>query len=275
MSLFVRGARAPEFCIITPTAYLDLYAVQSRTHLVLAHLVDTDDEYAAFYATMSSYGDRLIMDNGAFELGESYAPDKLIQLGHKCGADAIVLPDYPGQPAEKTIVAAEALIPQVLDAGFETFFVPQSKVGDLEDFLAAYAWAADHPDINIIGMSILGIPNALPHVPAAYARVVMTHIIIERMLGLADKHHHYLGLNAGPNVEIPALLKLEALDTCDSSNPVWCGINGIKYNETLSDWMGVQKKYLRDVDFKDPRSKKQHIHDVIQHNVGLTLGLFK
>lgn len=273
---FAPGAEAPQFCIITPTAYLEQYATQTQTHLVLAHLVDTDDVYAAFYKARSEAGDRLIMDNGAFELGESYAPDKLIELGNKCGAHALVLPDYPFQPAEKTIRAAEALIPQVMEAGFATFFVPQSKTGDLEDWVAAYTWAVENPDIDIIGMSILGVPNAIPEIPTAYARVVMSTILADRGV-FGQKHHHYLGLNSGPNVEIPALLKMGLLDTCDSSNPVWCGINGIRYNETLSDWMGVQKKYLREVDFGEHYAhptKKAHIHDAIQFNISATLGLF-
>lgn len=270
---FVLGAEKPTFCIITPTAYLNTYAIQSRTHLVLAHLVDTDEEYATFYKDRSDAGDRLIMDNGAFELGESYAPDQLVRLGEKCGAHAIVLPDYPFCEAGKTIEAAEQLIPFVKDAGFATFFVPQSKVGDLNDWIAAYEWASQNPDIDIIGMSILGIPNALPDVPTAYARVVMSAIIADRGI-IADKHHHYLGLNSAPNVEIPPLLAFGMLDTCDSSNPVWCGINGIQYNTTLSDWMGVQKKYLREVDFKEHFSKKGHIHEAIQTNINLTMGLF-
>lgn len=270
---FALGAEPPQFCIITPTAYLDHYATQSSTHLVLAHLVDTDEAYAAFYKERSELGDRLIMDNGAFELGESYAPDMLVELGQKCGAHAIVLPDYPFQPASKTIEASAALIPFVKEAGFATFFVPQSKTGDLNDWLAAYEWAGQNPDIDIIGMSILGIPNAIPEVPAAYARVVVSALIADRGI-IADKHHHYLGLNAAPNVEIPALLQFEMLDTCDSSNPVWFGINGVQYNETYSDWAGIQKKYMRHVDFAEKLTDKAHIHDAIQRNVDMTLGLF-
>ena len=99
--------REPRFCIITPTAYLEKYASLSDMHLVLAHLVDTDDNYADFYCSRNEFK---IMDNGAFELGESYDPDKLLALAYKCNAQAIVLPDYPFQPADKTIKASSALI---------------------------------------------------------------------------------------------------------------------------------------------------------------------
>lgn len=273
---FAHRAELPQFCIIAPTAYLQQYAAQSRTHLVLAHLVNSDPVYAAFYKLRSNMGDRLIMDNSAFELGQSFSPDKLVDLGIKCGAHAIVLPDYPLQPAEKTVQAAIDILPQVKAAGFATAFVPQSLTNDLEDWIGAYEWAADHPDIDIICGSILGIPNALPHIPPQYARVVMATILKERDVH-ADKHHHWLGLNSGANVEIPALIKMRILDSCDSSNPTWCGVNGIRYNTTFSDWMGVQKKYLRDVDFNEPfadQCKKAHIHEAIQYNINLTLGLF-
>ena len=42
--------KQPQFCIITPTAYCEPYASRSSMHLVLAHLVDTDEQYADFYA---------------------------------------------------------------------------------------------------------------------------------------------------------------------------------------------------------------------------------
>ena len=70
----------PKFCIITPTEYLGHFASQSQMHLVLAHLVDTNEAYADFYERDLSFK---IMDNGAFELGESYEPEKLIDLGRR------------------------------------------------------------------------------------------------------------------------------------------------------------------------------------------------
>src|SRR5665213_402180 len=126
--LIMNQNKSPQFSIIAPTAYLERYASQSRTHLALAHLVDTSQQYADFYRIRSTiYDDFIIMDNSAFEIGESYDPDKLIELGHKCKANAIVLPDYPFQPGQKTVDAASKMIPVVKTAGFQTMFVPQSE----------------------------------------------------------------------------------------------------------------------------------------------------
>ena len=262
--------KSPQFGIITPTAYLERFASQSKMHLVLAQHVDTDEVYSDFYA---SRNELKIMDNGAHELHESYNPDKLIELGKKCKADVIVLPDYPFESASKTIGASSALIDPVKDAGFKTMFVPQSQKGDIEDWINGYIWGVETPSIDLIGMSILGIPNAIPHIHIAYARVVMTQILIERGIFNFDKYHHYLGLNAGPKLEIPSLINMGAMDSCDSSGPVWAGICSHRY-ATKTDSLQSISKIKKHVDFDYPLVKDDETLDSIQHNIDLTLGLF-
>lgn len=264
----------PAFCVIAPTAYLEQYATQSNRHLVLAHLVAKDPNYAEFYRNRSAAGDFIIMDNGAFELGGSYAPDKLIRLGLECGADAIVLPDYPFQPTAVTVEAAEKWGSVVKDAGFYTMFVPQSEVGEKDDWMSGYVWAGQNGDIDIIGMSILGIPNAIPHIPRAYARVVMTEILIEQGLFAHNKYHHYLGLNAGPTLEIPPLLARGVLNSLDSSNPVWMAILGHEYTKNTDSYLSV-KKVKKEVEFDFPYLKDEDTHRRLQTNIDLTLELFK
>jgi hypothetical protein len=263
---------SPAFCVIAPTAYLEEYASRSNTHLVLAHIVDKSTPYAAFYKRMSVRGDRIIMDNGAFELGQSYEPSKLVALGTRCGAHAIVLPDYPGKPSTATIEAAQKWIPMIKGEGFATMFVPQSERGDLSDWVDCYMWAADNSDIDIIGMSILGVPNALPHIPAAYARVVMTELLKDRGV-FTEKYHHYLGLNAGPALEIPPLLKAEALNSCDSSNPVWMAILGHAYARNTDSYLAV-KKVKKEVDFDYAWTKDAETHQRICANLLMTFQLF-
>lgn len=265
----------PRFCVIAPIEYLDIYAVYSTTHLVLAHLVDTNEVYCNFYKTRSELGDTIIMDCSAFELGESYHPHKLVELGQKCGAHAIVLPDYPFQHSSKTIDAAMIWAKEIKQAGFATMFVPQSEQGDMTDWINCYNWAKENSDIDIIGMSILGIPNAWCHIPKMYARVVATEYLKSTGQFADNKYHHYLGLNSSPNVEVPSLLIMKALDSCDSSNPVWTGINGLQYNLIQDSYLPIAKKYLREVNFNEKMTSKQHIHTCIRHNLDITLDIFK
>jgi hypothetical protein len=213
------------------------------------------------------------MDNGAFELGESYDPAKLVELGKACGAHAIVLPDYPMQHYTKTVEAAKQWITPIKSAGFSTFFVPQSETGDLEGWIRSYEWAGGNPDIDIIGMSILGIPNALPHIPAAYARVVMSQVITDRNIQ-ANKYHHYLGLNSGPALEVPPLIKMGMLNSCDSSGPVWAGILGHEYSKNTDSYL-TTKKVKAHVEFDYPMTSDAETHRRVSHNLDLTLELFK
>lgn len=264
---------SPAFGIIAPTAYLETYSSQSRFHLVLAHLVDTDNAYADFYRQSSTLGDYIIMDNGAFELGESYEPAKLIQLGERIAADAIVLPDYPGQSSKVTVDAALEWGNEIKDADFQVMFVPQSTVGDQEDWINSYKWAAQTPWIDIIGMSILGIPNAFgSQIERAYARVVMTKLLIDRGIFAFDKYHHYLGLNAGPALEIPSLISMGTMNSCDSSGPVWAGICGQMYTEAADSYLST-RKIDKHVDFNYPWTTKDYVHQAIQTNVSMTLEL--
>lgn len=263
--------KKPQFCIITPTKYLSNYASQSSMHLVLAHLVDQSDEYAQWYADRTEYK---VMDNGAFEIGESYEPSKLIKLAHKCRANAIVLPDYPGQDFNKTIYESSKLLPKVKEEGFHTFYCPQSNIGDWIGWREGYKWGARNEDIDIIGMSILALPNSLPHIPAAYARVVATELLIKNGDFNFDKYHHYLGLNAGPGLEIPPLIAMNALDSCDSSGPVWQGILGHEYTKNTESLSPV-KKIKNEVQFDFPYLRDSEVHRRIQHNINLTMGVFK
>lgn len=267
--------QAPSFCYISPTSMLQSVDgwTSSRTHLVLAHLVDTDPVYAQFYADVAARGDFVIMDNSAYEIKTPYSPNKLTSLASQCGAQAVVLPDYPFMPASATIDAAIQYIPQFKEAGLGTFFVPQSKTGDLEEWISCYAWAANNPDIDIIGMSILGIPNALSNVSPSYARVVMSSILLDRGVFNNKKHHHYLGLNAGPALEIPSLLKMGVLDTIDSSGPVWAAILGHQYTVEADSYQMVSKLKMP-VNFNLPYVKDKATQERIAHNIRMTDMLF-
>ncbi len=265
------------FCFISPLSVMkNLDSFLGNNHLALAHLVNTNDEYANWFANRPDT-DFVIMDNGAFELGQSYTPDQLISLGQKCRADVIVLPDYPNQPWQRTLDAGIQWNSTFHDAGFKTMYVPQSEIGDLDGWLRSYQSATNldttfTPDV--IGMSILGIPNALPHIDKTFARVVITDLLIRDGLFNFNIHHHYLGLNSGPKLEIPTLLKMKALSTCDSSGPVWGALNKIKYANNTDSYM-KRSKLQKPIDFEYQLPLSLKVTETILHNIELTNKLFE
>lgn len=279
-------AGKPSFCAIAPISCSEL--VKGRNaHLVLAHLLDVDhvtgdvqkakvQEYIDFIRAESEAGAFVMMDNSAYELKEPYAPEKLLELATLCKAHAIVLPDYPFQPSSITIEAAKKFAPIFKAAGFKTFFVPQSRPGDEADWLDAYEWATrgEGSDlVDIIGISILGVPNAFNELAPSFARVVVMKMLISAGIYAPEKHHHFLGLNAGPALEIPSLLRMGVLDTIDSSGPVWAAINTHSYSNEYDSFQSV-KKLTSPVDFFMELPKDFRTLARIHHNVEMTDGLF-
>lgn len=276
--------KTPHFCTITPTAYLADYAryTGSKYHLLLAHLLHEDSThfdrgYLDFYKTTKLPGETYMMDCGAFELGKSYNPSRLVEIGKSVGADVLVLPDYPGQNFMTTINAAREHIPEFKENGFRTFFVPQSAPHDWNGWLESFEWALFNSDVDVIGMSILAHPNALPQYPKGYVRVIAADRIRQwldtdpaRAAAYDAKHIHWLGL-LSPGLELDPLLKMGMVDTLDSSGPVQYGHCGIPYDTFGESW-AVDKRYVPEVDFGAHVNKRAK--PVIEHNLGIIQAKF-
>ena len=256
-----------KFCHITPIDHLDL--VKDRdAHLTLAHIVSGMEgsaeqvkNYCAFYSQEKMANDNYIniMDNSAFELYKNkmpmFNPNELLDLAKAVSATHIVLPDHPAHPSMVTIDDAKMYAPLFKEAGFGTFFVPQSDIGDLEDLITAFAWGASSPLIDYIGISILAVPNAygcetgnnLQRYNARYK--FMNELYDRNLLQLAaqnGKKIHFLGMVDGPN-EIQ-LVRDFHIDTWDSSAGVWAGLNGMAFDNSPTGL--VNGKFEKHVDFR-------------------------
>ena len=254
-----------DFCHIVPTPHLDL--VKDReVHLVLAHLIEEDEEYCRFYSNLSTrLGGMLIMDNSAFEMYKReqpmYPTEKLIDMANKVGAQYVVMSDYPGEPIKRTMDAAVEMIPKLKEAGFGTFFCPQSEEGDIEGLIAAYGWAFYNPDIDYIAFSILNIPIAYGcergqvDKPWRMQRFLSRWMFMKELSRRFDlqkihksgKKFHLLGMTEGPN-EIQLMSEFaDIIDTWDSSAAVWAGLNGDSFDQSPT---GMRNgKFEKEVDF--------------------------
>jgi len=251
-----------DFCHITPTPHLDNFAKGRKTHLVLAHLVESDPRYAQWYGDEKFENPEsvTILDNGGFEMFKQGSPmypsSKLVEMGTTVSADYIVMSDYPAEPGQKTIDKAVETSREIRDGGFGTFFVPQSNVGDIEDLIDGFAWAAESRHVDYIGVSILAIPNAYGveqgnKLQRFLSRWHFLNILVDRGIVQKiqdnNKRVHMLGMIDGPN-EI-SLVKdhLGYINTWDSSAAVWAGLNNIGFDNSPSGL--VNGKYEPEVHF--------------------------
>ena len=270
-----------DFCHIVPTPHLENFVEGRSTHLALAHLIETDSEYASFYR--SQVNSTIILDNSAFEMYKQgrpmYPSDKLVEMGHRIGARYIVMSDYPNQKGQDTIDAAIALAPVLRDNGFRTFFVPQSEIGDKEDYIQTFRWAAQSEHVDYIGISILGVPNAYGveknnKLQRFLSRWKMMRELDARgLLELAQYHGkkiHFLGMVDGPN-EITLMSDLARyIDTWDSSAAVWAGLNNISFDDSPTGL--VDGKFEVEVDF-DFETGDNELFEIAMKNMNYIDGL--
>lgn len=250
-----------KFCHIAPTPHLDDFCSKNDAHLILAHLVESDDHYSFWYKQRKEFK---ILDNSAFEMYKQgrpmYDSDKLIAMGNKVKADVIVMSDYPNEPASKTIDAAERLGPLFHSKGFQTFFVPQSKIGDMADYLNAWRYAAVSPNVDFIGNSILGAPNAFGNIERDnklqrfMSRWQLMNILkSEGILDLMKsngKKIHFLGMVDGPN-EIDLVREFHPyIFSWDSSSAIWHGLLGISYDNSPTGLLHGKNETEVDFDFQ-------------------------
>ena len=260
-----------DFCHIAPIPHLDVVRGR-KTHLVLAHLVDSSQYYVDFYRNESRHGATIILDNSAFELFERgqpmYPSEKLIELGKTINADYIVLSDYPGEDSKKTIDAAISLAPQFINAGFKTFFVPQSKCDDFANYVMSLYWAADNSHlIDYIGLSIIGVPHAygIKHdnrLQRFTSRLKLFHdleatSIFKDIVSSQNQKIHMLGLTDGPNEILYLKHFHQYITSWDSSSAVWAGLHNIEYDDSPTGM--VNGKVTLPVDFNFETTDKSAV----------------
>ena len=243
-----------KYGYISPIKYQHLIPENADFHLILAHLLD-NEEYVNFYKEKIKRGDQVILDNSAFEFKRALSAEEIFGFIKRSGIEPtyVVAPDYPFQHWEVTWKSTLDFLNEVKNENYKVMAVPQSEKGHWQGWVECYKLMADHPDIHIIGMSILGIPNAFCSLTGtediAFNRIFATNYLLERGIANKTKWHHYLGLGGGPR-EILIQRQLGLMDSNDSSSPFWHGYLGIELDNTL--WGLKNGKSPIEVDFNAP-----------------------
>jgi len=262
-----------KFCHIAPTQYIERLSKNSGAHLLLAHLVDAGGYYLRYYQDLKD-GKPKILDNSAFELfqrgDDMYSIEHLVELAKLVDADYVVMPDYPNEVGQKTIDTAIRSIEVLNSAGFKTFFVPQSKCRDLEDYLNTFEWALRNKQIDLIGVSIIGAPNAFGALSNDVQRILSRWRILTMLEDrgaldhrIAYKRLHFLGLLDGPREILLVEKHHNYINSWDSSGPVWFGLNGGLYDESPT---GQESgKFTLEVDFNHSVEDSTRIEYAVQN----------
>ena len=146
---------------------------------------------------------------------------------------------------------------QLKEEGFKTFYVPQSKIGDMDDYVKGFKYGCYSDNVDYIGVSILGVPNAFGGIEKdnklqrfasrqrLYYELATTPFLdTAKHLG---KKFHFLGMVDGPNEIMFMNPFRKFIDTWDSSAAVWAGLNGLSFDDSPTGL--VDGKFEKEVDF--------------------------
>lgn len=177
-----------KFAPIVPISCLPLIK-DFNYHLALAHVAIESTEYCKFYSSLKSPA-YVILDNGAFELGEPLSADRLLEMAEYVGADEVVLPDVLGDvnaTLKKTVEAYSIL--QAHSPNLQLMGVLQGKnVEEFDECLLAYS------DLYI---DVIGISSYILLTQSEQSSELRTWI--RESLAVANKSIHILGM--GVSVE--------------------------------------------------------------------------
>jgi hypothetical protein len=242
-----------DFCYITPTSGLELFATRSKTHLVLPQV--KDETYRQFYKQRREAGDTLILDNGAYE-GVLSSAEELFDAALFYQPQTLILPDAILQIGENTLRLVLNFLHNYassLPASTKFLAVPSSLPYDISDW-----WHCCRELLNIPRINGIGLPrNLFTH----YGRHSDVRAIIAEVIHdiRPECIIHALGMAEGNTVELSYLVKSGLINSCDSSAPVWRGWNGYELDSTT--WV----KKGTPVNFSAPLSSHRF---TIEKNIG-------
>lgn len=231
--------------IIPPTSNLELMNLGDR-FFCLAQLYAKPENFAyrRFFLDKVSEGKWVTLDNGAGDhdiINESM----LIQITQELQPSEVIPPDILFDGI-KTIRNLESFINQMSAHGLlgkvQILGCPQGK--NREEWLFAYNYMLQHPNVNTIGMSKIAIPKAFLNSSNDTNIMEARHMCIDYLEAnnLLSKPLHFLGM--GNPMEFFYYNKIKQARSTDSCNTVWSGMNDIIFHNRQFERIPTPKDYF-------------------------------
>jgi hypothetical protein len=240
---------------ISPVPYLNEFATLSDTHMVLAHIYLLNDTYRKFYLDRKEKGDTIILDNGAFELGESLPLKKLTPILKELNPQHFILPDKRFD-ATKTLNLVEKAIEKVSKISSANLIgVPQGS--DLTEIMFCYNTMMKMPAI-----SGFGIYEEIGEVSGLGRRVDFCNYLQLNNPDIKEKYYHMLGMeeNLGDTVQ---LANFDWVSSVDSAKPIVYGI----YNMSIANYKNFLKYPHRPSDYFSIDGLSNQIANLCKANI--------
>lgn len=213
-----------KVAIITPTLLLNKFAARSDYQFVLAHKFKEDAAYRAFYKARSTMGDRIIVDNGAYEFTTAVDADSLLKVASELDADICVLPDVRFQ-SELTLERTATAIKYLDELRPTTKLIGVPQGNDLESVIDAYTRLYD------LGVDGFGLYEEIGEVTGLGNRAAFCQYLVDHDLVHPQMYYHMLGMEEDLT-QLQDLAQFEWIDGIDSCKPIVYGMAGIALKPT-------------------------------------------
>ncbi len=231
----------------------------------LVHMLEKSEEYRHNFFEAKSKGREIILDNSAFELGESFDMSLFVDWIYRLRPTYYVVPDKL-RDAEATV--------EMMDVFFKTWPAIKEGTGSKSigvvqgttymECVWCYEQLAPRCDVIAFNKSY-GDPDDDLEV-----RALVRADYINKMLedGIIDtrKPHHILGTVYPQEMCTYAKKKYDFIKSVDTCNPVVCGLLGVTYKDTGLDI--VLRDQPKIDDWVDTRMAV-HFWPLIRYNINM------
>lgn len=204
----------------------------------LVHLLETHPQYKEFYKNSFVNNKELLLDNSIFELGKAFDPMKFAGYIEELRPTYYVIPDVL-ENYEETVASYKAFINEYQGLPGAKIGVVQGKT--FNDLVQCYKYMSDNADYIAMSFDLsyyqhTGNGNTRLEKQCTGRQRFINTLIQEGIFNL-QKPHHLLGCSLAKEF---AYYRNQAIPirSCDTSNPIVAGIEGLCYNGEF----GLQSK---------------------------------
>lgn len=239
---------------------------------ILLHLCDPygkyfDREYTEFYKELLKDSSYSIMDNSAYELGDSYDVDKVFELGQIMGGTHIIIPDSLGNMQ----LTKQRCIDYIEKYGNKSIpkFIAVLQGKTLEEIKELYEFYNTIDSIDIIAVPYTMLPfdswkeiysksltTKFSEENYRYAfkmhRIDVLSWITAGDYKAVKKKFHLLGCLTPNEFNLYSKEQLSVIKSIDTSAPIVYGWEGVEFNKTIliKDLDKPKSKLAENLDIK-------------------------
>lgn len=254
-----------KLSLISPTSLIPSFGNMGDFHLTLAHLLE--DEPNAYENAIVASQKPIYLDNGLFENGESVPVGTLMNHAARLKAQFVFAPDvlFNKEATEENLDNAwKQLQIAKEEYGSKTKLAAVVQADNHNDFIESYQNMCNDERIDLIGLSILSIPESFKGLTGtddiAMNRMRCISIINELP---KQKNSHLLGLGSS-YVDVVYGSRYDWIVSHDSSSAIW---NAIQGHEILDNFEVKGGKTRVHVDFDWNESLSDETVELIINNI--------